>query len=261
MTYCVGMKVDEGLVLLADSRTNAGVDHISTFRKVTVFERAGERVLVLMTAGNLAASQAVVNHLRAGLEAPPEARTPSLWSAHNVFVAAQVVGAAMRAVHARDVEAMRAFGFDFNVSCILGGQIGAEPPRLFLVYPAGNFIETTPETTYFQIGEFKYGKPIIDRVITADSTLVEATKCALISMDSTIRSNLTVAPPLDLVIVRRDELRIALQRVIEADEPDFAAMRGGWGEALRSAFKALPDPGWIDDASATAPPSRHRSGT
>jgi putative proteasome-type protease len=163
MTYCVGMLLDAGLVMLADSRTNAGVDNISTFRKVTILERPGERVFVLMTAGNLSLAQSVISLLYEGLEVAEG--QPNLWNAANMFEAARCVGDAIRAVHTRDAESLDAFKMEFNVTVILGGQILGEPPRMFNIYPAGNFIEATAETCYFQIGEFKYGKPIIDRVI------------------------------------------------------------------------------------------------
>lgn len=240
MTYCVGMLLDAGLVMLADSRTNAGVDNISTFRKVTVFERPGERALVLMTAGNLAASQSTVTLLREALAA--QEGVPNLWNVANLFEAARCVGDALREVHARDAETLKAFGFEFNVSCILGGQIAGEKPRLFNIYPAGNFIETTPDTPYFQIGEFKYGKPIIDRMVVPQMALPDAAKCALVSMDSTIRSNLSVGLPLDLVIVRTDELKVGLRRSIDADDPDYRIIHDSWSQALRRAFAELPSP-------------------
>jgi putative proteasome-type protease len=198
MTYCVGMLLDAGLVCLSDSRTNAGVDHINTFRKMNLFERAGERVLVLMSAGNLAVTQTLVSLLRERLTA----EGPNLYSVPNLFEAARHVGDCLRDVHKRDAEALNEFGIEFNASFILGGQILGEEPRLFHIYSAGNFIEATRDTPYFQIGEAKYGKPIIDRVICPETTLDEAAKCALISMDSTIRSNLSVGLPLDLLVLR-----------------------------------------------------------
>lgn len=238
MTYCVGVQVDEGLVFLSDSRTNAGVDHISTFRKMMFFAIPGERAIVLLSAGNLATSQSVtgllrdrVNHAKA-----------SLVTARSLSEAARLVGDAVRDVHTRDAEALQQHGIEFNPTFIVGGQVSGEPPRLFNVYSAGNFIEATADTRYFQIGESKYGKPIIDRVVKAETSLAEAAKCVLISMDSTIRSNLSVGMPLDLAIVRRDALQISLHRSIEPDDPYFKIIRDGWGESLRNAFHALPDP-------------------
>ena len=241
MSYCVGMLLDRGIVMVADSRTNAGVDNISTFRKVTVFQKSRDRVFVLMTSGNLAASQAVVNILREAI-ADPEPGRPNLFDAATMFEAARCVGDAIRQVHGRDAEGMKDFGLEFNVTFLLGGQIAGESLRLFNIYPASNFIEATADTTYFQIGEFKYGKPILDRVITRECSLEEAAKCALISMDSTIRSNLSVGLPIDLIIIRNGELRVGHHRVIDADDPYFHQIRRGWGEALRNAFKGLPDP-------------------
>ena len=243
MTYCVGMLVDAGLVMLADSRTNAGVDNISTFHKVTVFERPGDRVFVLLTAGNLSLSQAVISLLREALEVA-EGKA-HLYNVSNMYEAARCVGDAIREVYARDAEALEKFSMEFNASIILGGQILGERPRLFNVYPAGNFIEAGEDTCYFQIGEFKYGKPIIDRVINRRSRLQRAAKCGLVSMDSTMRSNLTVGPPIDVVTVRTDEMRVASHQVIDADNEYFRMIRSRWGEALSQAFRELPDPDWL----------------
>src|SRR5688572_9368017 len=238
MTYCVGVQVDQGLVFLSDSRTNAGVDQVSTFRKMTFFQMPGERVLVLLSAGNLASSQAVTGLLRERANNGKH----SLLTARTLFDAARMVGEAVREVHQRDASALKEHGIDFNPTFIIGGQISGEAQRLFQVYSAGNFIETTPDTRYFQIGESKYGKPIIDRVVKADTPLPAVAKCALISMDSTIRSNLSVGMPLDLAIVRRDSLAITLHKSISADDDYFKVIRDGWGESLRNAFHALPDP-------------------
>ena len=241
MTYCVAMCLDEGIVCLSDSRTNAGVDHINTFRKMTVFERAGERVLVLMSAGNLALTQAVVSLLREHAAAQDR---DNLWSAPTLFDCARLVGDTIRQVHRRDADALKEFGVDFNAAFILCGQIGGEPPRLFLIYAAGNFIEASADTPYFQIGESKYGKPIIDRVINCRTSLDEAAKCALISMDSTIRSNLSVGLPLDLLVYRRDGLRVTHHVNIDWDNPYFDMIHNQWGASLRRVFAELPDPDW-----------------
>jgi len=244
MTYCVSMLLDSGLVFLSDSRTSAGVDQINIFRKTTVFERPGDRVIVMLSAGNLAISQGVLNLLAEKLAAQ-DTHTTSLHNCPNMFEAARCVGEALREMHARDGEALKAQSVEFNASFIVGGQIKGEVPRLFHVYAAGNFIEASPDTTYFQIGESKYGKPIIDRVTRRSMPLSEAAKCALISMDSTIRSNLTVGLPLDLVIVRRDEYRVASHMDIGPDNKYFQMIRGAWGEALREAFSELPNPEWL----------------
>jgi len=239
MTYCVSTLLDTGLVFLSDSRTNAGVDHVNTFRKMHVFERAGDRVLVLMTSGNLAVSQSVIHELH---EQIAQHDSRSLHTVKSTFDAAALVGEALRAVHQRDAASLKEHGIDFNAAFIIGGQIRGEAPRLFHVYAAGNFIEATDDTPYFQIGESKYGKPILDRVITRSSSIAEATKCALISMDSTIRSNLSVGLPLDLVCVRRDAFKVHLHRSITADDEYFRMIRSGWSDSLRHAFHTLPNP-------------------
>src|SRR5580698_8927809 len=244
MTYCVGMLLDTGLVFLADSRTSAGVDQINSFRKTSVFQRPGDRVMVLQVAGNLAITQAVVTLLR---EHENSTKNPNLdlQSCSNMFEAARCVGEALREVHRRDAASLSEFGVEFNASMILGGQIRGEVPRLFSIYSAGNFIEATAETTYFQVGESKYGKPIIDRVLRRSSSLNEAAKCALVSMDSTIQSNLSVGLPLDLVLIKRDRFEVARHMSIDAENEYFRGIRNRWSEALREAFAELPDPDWL----------------
>jgi putative proteasome-type protease len=248
MTYCVAMLLDTGLVFLSDSRTSAGVDQISTFRKTTVLQKPGDRVLVLQSSGNLAITQAVTSVLLEQIDTPDV--KSSLFTVANLFEAARCVGEAVRQVHRRDAGALKEFGVDFNASIILGGQIRGEEPRLFSIYSAGNFIEATAETSYFQIGESKYGKPIIDRVIRRSSSLNEAAKCALVSMDSTIRSNLSVGLPLDLVLIKRDRYEIARHISIDADNEYFRGIRNRWSEALREAFAELPDPDWLRTPTA-----------
>jgi len=241
MTYCVAMRLNDGLVFLADSRTNAGVDQISTFRKMTVFERPGERLLVMMSAGNLAITQAV-------LQLVCEAADPgaSLWRAKSLFDAARVVGDAVRAVHQHDGAALKETGVEFNCSFLIGGQIRGESLRLFQVYSAGNFIEATPENPYFQIGESKYGKPIVDRVITPETSLGEAAKCALISMDSTLRSNISVGLPLDLLVYEAGALRVTKFVRIDESNAYMQMIRNTWGARLRQVFGEIPDPAWRD---------------
>ena len=241
MTYCIGILVDSGLVFLSDSRTNAGVDQISTYRKIALFERPGERVMVALSAGNLAVSQAVLGLLRE----QETSGQPGPWSAANLAEATRQVGDAVREVHRRDAASLKEHSIEFNVSMIFGGQIGTEPPRLFCIYAAGNFIEATADTPYFQIGESKYGKPIIDRVVSRSTSLAQAAKCALISMDSTIRSNLSVGLPLDLVTVQRDALRVHSHINIDEQHAYFRMVRTRWSESLRHAFHELPDPDWI----------------
>ena len=244
MTYCVSMQLDAGMVFLSDSRTNAGVDHINTFRKMSIFQRPGERVMVLMSSGNLAITQQLVSMLRESMAA--QDGRENLWTAPNMFEAARHIGETLREVHNRDADALQKFGIDFTAALILGGQIGREQPRLFQIYAAGNFIEATPDTPYFQIGESKYGKPIIDRVVKRHTTLDEAAKLALISMDSTIRSNLSVGLPLDLAIIKTDALAISSHVNIDAKNEYFAMIRNRWSEALGHAFAELPDADLVD---------------
>ena len=250
MTYCVAMRLDEGLVFLADSRTNAGVDHVSTFRKMTVFERAGERVIVLMTSGNLASGQAV----RQLVSETRDADGISIWNAKSLFEVARIVGDAVRKVRARDAAALEDAGIEFTMSIIVGGQIEGESCRLFLVYSAGNYIEALPESPYFQIGEAKYGKPVLDRMITPKATLDEGAKCALVSMDSTMRSNLSVGLPLDLLCYEVDRLAVTRFAMIDAHNQYFRMIHDTWGERLKQVFGEIPDPSWdtsgsLDDAS------------
>lgn len=240
MTYCVGMLMEAGLVFLSDTRTNAGVDQINVFRKMSVFEQPGERVLVLLSAGNLAITQAVVSLLfeRQGKEGE------SLLTAPNLFEAARHVGDCLREVHRRDAESLAGFNIDFNANFLLGGQIRGEQPRLFNIYAAGNFVEATPDTPYFQIGESKYGKPILDRIFNWNSPLDEAAKCALISMDSTLKSNLSVGMPLDMLCYARDSLKAERRARINADNPYFKNLRESWGARIKQAFADLPGMDW-----------------
>ena len=240
MTYCVAMRLDAGLVFLSDSRTNAGVDQVGTFRKMTVFENPGDRMMVLMTAGNLSISQSIRQII--GERIAPHSK--SVWTATSMYEAAQAVGDAIRMVYERDAKSLREFGIDFNVNLIFGGQIKGERCRLFQIYSAGNFIEAHDETTYFQIGEAKYGKPIIDRVVTPATPLDEAAKCALISMDSTLRSNISVGLPLDLLIYENDKLAVTRFVTIDEKNPYFQMIRSTWGQQLKRVFESIADPVW-----------------
>jgi len=242
MTYCVGMWLESGLVFASDSRTNAGVDHIATFRKMTVYEKPGDRVLVMLAAGNLSVTQGVINILNE--DAHPSNGQETIWTVASLFHAARIIGAALRKVYDVDGSHLKQHREEFNAAIILGGQIQGERPRLFNIYSAGNFIESTPETCYFQIGEIKYGKPIIDRLITRQSSLIEGAKCALLSFDSTIRSNISVGLPIDLLCYERDRLRIDFQRCIDKDDPYFNEIKRLWGEGLRETFATIPDPSW-----------------
>jgi len=241
MTYCVAVRSEQGLVFLSDSRTNAGVDQVGTFRKMHVFEVPGERVMVLLTAGNLGISQSIASGLRAHMAKPGER---SLASAPNMFSAAKAVGDAIRRTYQRDAESLKTFDIEFNVSFIFGGQVKGEEPRLFHIYAAGNFVEATAETPYFQLGESKYGKPILDRVIAGGLSLDEVAKCCLISMDSTMKSNLSVGLPLDLLCYERDSLRVTRHKLIDGKDAYFASIRERWAQQLRKVFNELPAPGY-----------------
>ena len=229
MTYCCAIKINEGMVFLSDSRTNAGLDAISTFRKMLIYERAGDRFMVMLSAGNLSISQSVREILQTESVRDPESGDPiTIWNARSMFDAAQVLGAAVRHINQRDGAALRQAGLEFNVSLILGGQIAGEGMRLFLVYSAGNFIEATTETPFFQIGESKYGKPVLDRVVEPEMPLDEATKCALVSMDSTMMSNLSVGLPLDLVVYEAGAL--ASDRVVSRGSGAYHAAKRAGGQ-------------------------------
>lgn len=241
MTYCVGILLESGLVMASDTRTNAGVDQVATFPKMTVFETPGERAMFMLTSGNLAVTQAVLQHLHKDIA---ENKTENLHSVSTMFDAARVVGAAIRTVHHEDAEHLRHHNTDFNISVLFAGQIGSEHPRLFHVYSAGNFIEASQETPYFQTGETKYGKPILDRVVTFNSSLEDALKCVLISFDSTIRSNVSVDLPVDVLVYTRDTLTADCRHRVEKNDPYFLSVRKHWGEGLRKVFSEIPNPDW-----------------
>jgi putative proteasome-type protease len=242
MTYCIGLLVRDGLVMIADTRTNAGLDNISTFRKLHVFEKPGERVLALATAGNLSVSQSVVSLLAEGIEHEQTLEVETLMSVPTMFKAAQLVGRAIRKVRGTDGVGLEDAGIKFDVSMLIGGQIAGAGMRLFMLYAAGNFIESGKETPFLQIGEHKYGKPIIDRAVTFETGLADALKLGLISIDSTIRSNLGVGLPIDIVTMRRDGLEAEIVHRIEAGEPYFHDLRERWSAALRAAHIAIPKP-------------------
>jgi len=259
MTYCVAIKLKAGLVFLSDSRTNAGLDQISTFRKMIVYEKPGERFMVLLSAGNLSISQSVREILQVEkLKDHPDDEGITIWNAKSMFDAARVLGAAIRRVYERDAAALKQSGVDFNVSLVFGGQIQGEAMRLFQVYSPGNFIEATPETPYFQIGESKYGKPVLDRVITPDTPLDEAAKCALVSMDSTLKSNLSVGLPLDMVVYEVDQLQSDKVVCIDENNPYFRMLHDTWGHKLREVFDSIEQPVW--DNNPTHVPLRVTNG-
>ncbi len=242
MTYCCGVLVQDGLVMIADTRTNAGLDNISTFRKLHVFSRPGERIMAIASAGNLALTQSVLSMLSEGLPNPDTGELETLMDSPTMFQAAQRIGKAIRHVHVTEGKALQAEDVTFDVSFLFGGQIKGSKLRLFMMYAAGNFIECTTDTPYLQIGEHKYGKPVLDRAITYDVDLYDALKIALISMDSTMRSNLGVGMPIDVLVVRPDVCDADLNHRIEAGEPYFHDLRSRWSAALRAAHQNIPPP-------------------
>ena len=243
MTYCVAITLDAGMIFASDSRTNAGVDQISRFSKMRTFVQPADRVIVMLSSGNLSITQNAVNTLE------QRARSTdgqlNLWNAMSMFEVARLLGDALREVKERDGPYMAQNNIDAHANFLVGGQIKGEAPRLFDVYSEGNFIEATPETCYFQIGESKYGKPVLDRVVTRESSLVEATKCTLVSFDSTMRSNISVGLPIDLLVYEVNSLAVRLQRRIEESDPYFQMVHKEWGEGLRRVFTQLSDPDWI----------------
>jgi putative proteasome-type protease len=242
MTYCIGVMLDKGMVFASDSRTHAGMDNFAKFCKMTVFEHRGERVIVLLSSGNLAGTQAVISVLNQRCAAGDAAN--NLLSARTMFDAALLVSDAMRDIERRDGEYLQGNEIGFNASFIVGGQISGEPLRLFRIYAEGNFIEAGVDTPYVQTGETKYGKPIIDRVITRLTPLADAAKCVLVSFDSTMRSNLSVGMPIDLLCYERDSLEVRMRRRIHDGDAYFTALSREWGEGTRQVFRHLPELLW-----------------
>jgi len=241
MTYCIGIMLDAGMVFASDSRTHAGVDNYASFCKMTVFERPGDRVIILLSSGNLAGTQAVISLLK---QRNARDGVPNLWGAESMFDVAMLVSDAMRDVDRRDGQHLAASDIGFNASFILGGQIAGEPPRLFRIYAEGNFIEASLETPYLQTGETKYGKPIIDRVITRSTSLNDAAKCALASFDSTMSSNLSVGMPIDLICYERDSLAVRMRRRFDQGDTYFNELSRQWTEGTRQVFSRLPGLDW-----------------
>ena len=240
MTYAVALRLERGLVFAADTRTNAGIDNIAQYRKLHFWRKTGDRVIVVLTAGNLAITQAVVSLINEQLECE-DGETQSIFNATNMFRAARIVGDAVREVRKTDGEALEATKSGFSATFIVGGQIGDERPRLFQIYAEGNFIEATDDTPFFQIGEHKYGKPILDRVADPKMRLGEAAKLMLLSFDSTLRSNLSVGLPIDILVYERDSLDVRRVKRIEEDDEYFKHLSSSWGEALRAAFAKIDE--------------------
>ncbi|MDB5570057.1 MAG: peptidase [Hyphomicrobiales bacterium] len=242
MTYCCAILVDDGLAMVADTRTNAGLDNISVFRKLQRFEIPGERVLLIATSGNLSLTQYVLNDITRGLENPRTKESERLIETPSMYAAAELIGRAVRKARSEHCEAFRDARLDFDLQILFGGQINGGELRLFMIYPSGNFIEATRDTSYFQIGEHKYGKPVLDRAARFDMSLREALKLGLVSMDSTMRSNISVGFPIDVATIHRDALRLEIDQRIAHDEPWFRGVRESWSRALREAHSAIPDP-------------------
>jgi putative proteasome-type protease len=242
MTYCIGVLLDKGMIFASDSRTNAGMDSVAKFCKMTVFERPGNRVIVLLSSGNLAGTQAVISVLTQRC-AEGDAAT-NLFGARTMFDVVRLVSDAMRDIEKRDAGYLEANNMRFNASFIIGGQIGGEPMRLFRTYAEGNFIEAGNDTNFLQTGETKYGKPILDRVLTQHTPLADATKCVLVSFDSTMRSNLSVGMPIDLVCYERDSLEVRFRRRFDEGDPYFTTLSHDWSEGTRKVFRELPELHW-----------------
>lgn len=241
MTYCVAISLDQGLVFCSDSRTNAGSDQVAIYSKMHAFGVDGERQFVLLSAGNLATTQSVIARVKRDID--DDAETNLLKSEH-MDEAAEYVGRINHEELAKHVEPGGQSGFTPDATFIVGGQIADEPPAIFLVYPQGNFITTSESTLFLQIGENKYGKPILDRVVRRKTALDEAAKCALVSMDSTMQSNITVGPPIELLVLPKDSLTIRKRLKLEADSAYLMALRKGWRDRIVEAFRALPDVDW-----------------
>lgn len=240
MTYCVALRLNRGLVFMSDTRTNAGVDNIATFRKMFTWTVPGERVITVMAAGNLATTQAVISLLDERSKAPAD-RAPSILEAPSMFQVAQIVGDMVREVIQANAMTGQQADSAFNATLILGGQISTGDPRLFMIYPEGNFIEASQDTPFFQIGETKYGRPILVRAYNADMEFEDAVKLLMVSFDSTIKANLSVGLPLDLQTYEADTMRVGHNLRIEPDDAYFQSISEGWGEALKQAFNSLPD--------------------
>ena len=239
MTYCVGLLLDQGMVLLSDTRTNAGLDNIATYRKMFVFEEPGERVVTILTAGSLSVTQTTIARLREAIEHPETSADTSIMQAPTMLAVAEIIGNTLASVRQDIDHKMNASKVTVSASMIVAGQRKGGTMRMFLVYPEGNFIEATEDTPFLQIGEHKYGKPILDRVVRPATSLEDAQKAVLLSMDSTLRSNLSVGMPLDLAVIEKDACKVGLRKRIEKDDAQFAAMSLAWSEALRDGFSRI----------------------
>ncbi len=240
MSYCVGIRLNKGLVFMSDTRTNAGVDNFSTFQKMFTWSEPGKRFITVMAAGNLATTQTVISLLDERTKAP-EDRNPSIMKAPSIFQVAQIIGQTLRDVIQGSVALGQEATSTFDATIILGGQIETSEPRLFLIYPEGNFIEASEDTSYFQMGETKYGRPILVRAFDPDMAFEDAIKLLIVSFDSTIKANLSVGLPLDVQVYEKDSFTSGHNRRIEADDPYYQTIANGWSEALKEAFQSLPN--------------------
>jgi putative proteasome-type protease len=243
MTYCVAVRVDDGLVFVSDSRTNAGVDHISTYSKMFTFGLEGERSFVVLTAGNLATTQSVIQQIKRDIK---QGKSPNLMTVEGMTEAAEYIGHLSSSQQQKHSTAVAGGGFDASASFILGGQIAGNSHRVYMIYPEGNFIKATAENPYQQIGEIKYGKPVLDRIITRETSLEEAALAALVSMDSTMRSNATVGPPIDVLIYEKDSFRLNRHFILQADDPYLLEIKAAWDEKLKEAFSELRRLNWSE---------------
>ncbi len=236
MTYCVGLLLNDGMVMLSDTRTNAGLDNIATYRKMFQFEVPGERIIVILTAGSLSITQTTIAQLREAIEDPEATPETSILQAPTMLKVAEIIGSTLSRVRASVDDKLATMRQGASASLIVGGQRKGGAMRLFLVYPEGNFIEATEDTPFLQIGEHKYGKPILDRVVRPQTSIADGQKAVLLSMDSTLRSNLSVGMPLDLAVMGSDAMRVTMARRIEAGDADFRTMSEAWSNALRDSF-------------------------
>ncbi len=248
MTYCVGMSLEEGLVFASDCRTNAGVDYVTTYSKMHVFTPGNDRVFVLLSAGNLATTQEVVNHIQRDIDSPGQ--HGNLLGARYLFEAADYVGRVMLEVQREHGAALQQAGISGETTLILGGQIQGQPHGLMLIYPQGNYITASPETPYLQIGESKYGKPALDRIVRQDLSLADGARLAMVSLDATARSNITVGPPYEVGICQRDSLEMGQYHKFQEDDPYLIELRGAWNAGILRAFGALPRFPWEQDPRA-----------
>ena len=247
MTYCVAVRVDKGLVFVSDSRTNAGIDRLSTYSKMFTFGREGQRSFVVLTAGNLATTQSVISQLKRDIK---QKQTPSLMTVENMTEAAEYVGQLSASQQQKHSTAVAGGGFNASASFILGGQISGGSHRVFMIYPEGNFIKATAESPYQQIGEIKYGKPVLDRIITRETDLEEAALAALVSMDSTMRSNATVGPPINVLIYEKDSFCLSRHFILQADDPYLLEIKAAWDEKIKEAFAELRRVNWNEPPCA-----------